>query len=90
MKLLSPSVYVKTQVYLPLFDTINKLKCHPHYRVLCDRASPQTCGALSKSLKSFTGVLKLFREGKLEDNPKHLNYRPARIIFDITAPTQAS
>lgn len=82
-------IYFKAHRYVSPFDLINELKCNPHYGALCAQAAQQTCGAVGESVKSFKGLNKLFREGKLENKPKLPGYRTPSGLHLIAYPKQA-
>jgi len=82
-------IYFKAHTYVRPFDVINALKRNPHYGALCAQAAQQTCGAVGESVKSFKGLIKLFREGKLEFKPKFPNYRTPGGLHLIAYPKQA-
>lgn len=82
-------VYFKRQVCVRPFDLINELKRNPHYGALCAQAAQQTCGAVGESVKSFKGLIKLFRENQLEHKPKFPNYRTKDGLHLVTYPKQA-
>ena len=82
-------IYFKCHIYVRPFDLINELKLNPHYRALCAQAAQQTCGAVGESVKSFKGLIKLFREGGLESRPKFPNYRTKDGLNIVTYPKQA-
>ena len=81
--------YFKAHHYVSPFDLINELKRNPHYGALCAQAAQQTCGAVGESVKSFKGLNKLFREGKLENKPKLPGYRTPSGLHLIAYPKQA-
>ncbi|MCC3624719.1 hypothetical protein [Microcoleus sp. PH2017_36_ELK_O_B] len=81
--------YFKGHIFVRPFDVINELKRNPHYGALCAQAAQQTCGAVGESVKSFKGLIKLFREGKLESRPKFPNYRTPGGLHLIAYPKQA-
>lgn len=82
-------IYFKAHHYASPFDLINELKRNPHYGALCAQAAQQTCGAVGESVKSFKGLNKLFREGKLENKPKLPDYRTPSGLHLIAYPKQA-
>jgi putative transposase len=82
-------IYFKTGQYTRPFDLSNELKRNPHYGALCAQAAQQVCGAVGESVKSFKGLLKLFREGRLEFKPKFPNYREKGGMHLIAYPKQA-
>ncbi|MEG4575017.1 transposase [Microcoleus sp. N3A4] len=82
-------MYFKTHTCLRPFDIINALKRNPHYGALCAQAAQQTCGAVGESVSSFKELIKLFREGKLEWEPKFPNYRTPGGFHLIAYPKQA-
>jgi putative transposase len=82
-------MYFKAHQYVRPFDLINELKRNPHYGALCAQAAQQVCGAVGEAMKSFKGLLKLFREGGLEFRPKPPNYRTKGGLHLIAYPKQA-
>jgi putative transposase len=82
-------IYFKAQICVRPFDIINELKRNPHYISLCAQAAQQTCGAVGESVKSFKGLMKLFRDGKLEYKPRFPNYRTPGGLQLIAYPKQA-
>jgi putative transposase len=82
-------IYFKAHIHVRPFDIINELKRNPHYSSLCAQAAQQTCGAVGESVKSFKGLMKLFRDGKLEHKPKFPNYRTPGGLQLIAYPKQA-
>ena len=82
-------IYFKAHTYVRPFDVINALKRNPHYGALCAQAAQQTCGAVGESVKSFKGLIKLFREGQLERAPKFPSYRTSGGLHLIAYPKQA-
>lgn len=82
-------MHFKARVYVRPFDLINELKRNPHFGSLCAQAAQQTCGAVGESVKSFKGLIKLFREGGLEHRPKFPNYRTKDGLHLVAYPKQA-
>jgi len=82
-------IFFKAHIYVRPFDVINALKRNPHYGALCAQAAQQTCGAVGESVKSFKGLIKLFREGQLERAPKFPSYRTSGGLHLIAYPKQA-
>ena len=82
-------MYFKAHQYVRPFDLINELKRNPHYGALCAQAAQQTCGAVGESVKSFKGLLKLWREGGLDHKPKFPDYRTKDGLHLIAYPKQA-
>jgi putative transposase len=82
-------IYFKAGRYVRPFDLINELKRNPHYGALCAQAAQQVCGAVGESMKSFKGLVKLFRDGGLEFKPKPPNYRTKDGLQLIAYPKQA-
>ncbi|WP_332961314.1 transposase, partial [Microcoleus sp. AR_TQ3_B6] len=82
-------IFFKAHIYVRPFDVINALKGNPHYGALCAQAAGRTCGAVGESVKSFKGLIKLFREGQLERAPKFPSYRTSGGLHLIAYPKQA-
>jgi IS605 OrfB family transposase len=82
-------IYFKTHKYVKPFDLNNELKTNPHYSALCAQAAQQVCGAVGESVKSYKGLLKLFKKGELEHCPKFPNYRTKGGLQLIAYPKQA-
>jgi len=82
-------MYFKAHQFVRPFDLINELKRNPHYGALCAQAAQQVCGAVGESIKSYKGLIKLFREGGLEYRPKLINYREKDGLHLIAYPKQA-
>jgi putative transposase len=82
-------MYFKAHQYVRPFELINELKRNPHYGALCAQAAQQVCGAVGEAMKSFKGLVKLFREGGLEFRPKPPNYRTKDGLHLIAYPKQA-
>lgn len=82
-------MYFKAHQFVRPFDLINELKRNPHYGALCAQAAQQVCGAVGESIKSYKGLLKLFREGGLDHRPKLPNYRTKDGMNLIAYPKQA-
>lgn len=82
-------MHFKARVYVRPFDLNSELKRNPHYGSLCAQAAQQTCGAVGESVKSFKGLIKLFREGGLEHKPKFPNYRTKDGLHLVAYPKQA-
>ena len=81
-------MYFKAHKYVRSFDLNTELKRNPHYSALCAQAAQQVCGAVGESIKSYKGLLKLFREGGLEHRPKFPNYRTKGGLHLIAYPKQ--
>lgn len=82
-------IYFKAHRYVRPFDLNNELKHNPHYSALCAQAAQQVCGSVGESMKSFKGLVKLFRDGSLESRPKPPNYRAKDGLQLISYPKQA-
>jgi IS605 OrfB family transposase len=82
-------IYFKTRQYIRPFDLINELKRNPHYGALCAQAAQQTCGAVGESVKSFKGLVKLWKEGGLDHKPKFPDYRTKDGLHLVAYPKQA-
>jgi putative transposase len=82
-------MYFKAHEYVRPFDLNNELKRNPHYSALCAQAAQQVCGAVGESVKSYKGLIKLFKKGELSERPKFPNYRTKGGLHLIAFPKQS-
>lgn len=70
-------VYFKRKKYVTGFDLINEMRSsqNRHFQAFNSDAAAQTCISVGESICSFSGLMKLWLQGKLEDKPRFPKYR---------------
>jgi putative transposase len=68
-------LYFKTGKFPSNYDLHYLLKSNPHFQTLQSHVAQQTLTCVAESFKSFKQLFKLFKSGKLDNEPKLPNYR---------------
>ncbi len=94
-KLTNMGIYYARQLYFKAkkgigkFDLINLYKTNNHYKVLYSQAAQQILLTVAESFKSYYGLIKAYKAGKITDRPKIPNYRKKGGLATVSYPKQA-
>ena len=82
-------LYFKAKKSIGKFDLEKIYKTNNHYRVLYSQAAQQTLRTVAESFKSYYGLIKAYKAGKITDRPKIPNYRKKGGLATVSYPNQA-
>ncbi|MGB3509461.1 MAG: transposase [Microcoleaceae cyanobacterium] len=82
-------LYFKTKKGINKFALINLYKTNNHYKVLYSQAAQQILLSVAESFKSYYGLIKAYKAGKITDRPRIPNYRKKSGLATISCPKQA-
>ena len=85
---LSRQLYFKTGEAPSKFDLHREMSRNPHFQALHSQVAQQCLTTVAESFKSFFGLLKAARAGKVEQRPKLPGYRRGGLAL-VTFPGQA-
>lgn len=85
---LSRQLFFKTGKVPSKFDLHREMSRNPHFQVLHSQVAQQCLTTVAESFKSFFGLLKAVKSGKVEQKPKLPNYRKGGLAL-VTFPSQA-
>ena len=68
-------LYFKAQKRIGKYDLEKEYKTNNHYKVLYSQAAQQILRTVAESFKSYYGLIKAYKAGKITDRPKIPNYR---------------
>ncbi len=94
-KLTNMGIYYARQLYFKAkkgigkFDLINLYKTNNHYKVLYSQAAQQILLTVAESFKSYYGLIKAYKAGKITDRPRIPNYRKKGGLATVSYPKQA-
>ena len=94
-KLTNMGIYYARQLYFKAKKAIGKFdlekiyKTNYHYRVLHSQAAQQTLRTVAESFKSYHGLVKAYKDGKITDKPRIPNYRKKGGLATVSYPKQA-
>ena len=94
-KLTNMGIYYARQLYFKAkkgigkFDLINLYKTNNHYKVLYSQAAQQILLTVTESFKSYYGLIKAYKTGKITERPKLPNYRKKAGLATVSYPKQA-
>jgi len=94
-KLTNMGIYYARQLYFKArkgigkYDLEKEYKTNNHYKVLHSQAAQQTLRTVSESFKSYYGLVKAYKAGKITDRPRIPNYRKKGGLATISYPKQA-
>ncbi|MGL5878720.1 MAG: RNA-guided endonuclease InsQ/TnpB family protein, partial [Xenococcaceae cyanobacterium] len=94
-KLTNMGIYYARQLYFKArkgigkFDLEKEYKANNHYKVLYSQASQQILRTVAESFKSYYGLVKAYKAGKIADKPRIPNYRKKNGLATISYPKQA-
>jgi putative transposase len=80
-KLANCGIYYARQLYFKTGKIANKAKLHrllkinPHFRALYSHVAQQTLTSVAESFTSFSRLMKLWYQGKLENKPRPPSYK---------------
>ncbi|MEQ9549252.1 MAG: transposase, partial [Coleofasciculus sp. G3-WIS-01] len=93
--LMNCGIYYARQVWFKCRRTIGKYdlekeyKNNKHFQALYSQAAQQALRTVSESFKSFDGLMKAFRKGKIADNPRLPKYLKKGGLSVVSYPKQA-
>ncbi len=82
-------LYFKTKKGISKFDLEKIYKTNNHYKVLYSQAAQQILRTVAESFKSYYGLIKAYKAGKITDRPKIPNYRKKGGLATVSCPKQA-
>jgi putative transposase len=85
---LSRQLFFKTGKIKSKFDLHREMSRNPHFRALYSQVAQQCLTTVAESFKSFLGLLKAVKEGKVDQKPKLPGYRKNGLSL-VTFPSQA-
>ncbi len=94
-KLTNMGIYYARQLYFKAKKGIGKYdlekiyKTNNHYKVLHSQAAQQILRTVAESFKSYYGLIKAYKAGKITDRPRIPNYRKKQGLALISYPKQA-
>lgn len=94
-KLTNMGIYYARQLYFKAkkgigkFDLEKVYKDNNHYKVLHSQAAQQILRTVAESFKSYYGLIKAYKEGKITDKPRIPNYRKSGGLATVSYPKQA-
>lgn len=68
-------MFFKAKKYVTGFDLVKEIGSNRHFSALPSDVAVQSCLSVGESVASFSGLLKKFWKGELENKPKFPNYR---------------
>lgn len=93
-KLFNCATYYVRQIYFKAHRYVGKsrldqeMKSNSHFQAMHSQAAQQTCHGVWEAFKSYRELLKLWKQGELENKPKLPNYRNAG-LYIASYPKQA-
>ena len=94
-KLTNMGIYYARQLYFKAKKGIGKYdlekiyKTNNHYKVLYSQAAQQILRTVAESFKSYYGLIKAYKAGKISDRPRIPNYRKKQGLALVSYPKQA-
>ncbi|MGI0486002.1 RNA-guided endonuclease InsQ/TnpB family protein [Pantanalinema rosaneae CENA516] len=85
---LSRQLYFKTGKAPSKFDLHREMSRNPHFQALHSQVAQQCLTTVAESFKSFFGLLKVVKNGKVDQRPKLPGYRKGGLNL-VTFPGQA-
>ena len=82
-------LYFKAQKTIGKYDLEKEYKDNNHYKVLSSQAAQQILRTVAESFKSYYGLIKAYKAGKITDRPKIPNYRKKSGMATVSYPKQA-
>ena len=82
-------LYFKGQKGIGKFDLEKEYKNNNHYKVLFSQAAQQILRTVAESFKSYYGLFKAYKAGKIADKPRIPNYRKKAGLATVSYPKQA-
>lgn len=82
-------LYFKAQKALGKFDLEKEYRTNYHYQVLHSQAAQQILRTVAESFKSYYGLIKAYKAGKITNRPKLPNYRKKGGLATLSYPKQA-
>ena len=82
-------LYFKAKKGIGKYDLEKIYKNNNHYKVLYSQAAQQILRTVAESFKSYYGLIKAYKAGKITDRPKIPNYRKKQGLALVSYPKQA-
>jgi putative transposase len=82
-------LYFKTKKGIDKFDLEKEYKTKAHYQILHSQAAQQILRTVAESFKSYYGLVKAYKAGKITDKPRIPNYRKKGGLATVSYPKQA-
>jgi putative transposase len=82
-------LYFKTKQGIGKYDLEKEYKTNNHYKVLYSQAAQQILRTVAESFKSYYGLIKAYKVGKITDKPRIPNYRKKNGLAAVSYPKQA-
>ena len=79
----------KAQKGIGKYDLEKEYKTNNHYKVLHSQAAQQILRTVAESFKSYYGLIKAYKAGKITDRPRIPNYRKKSGLATVSYPKQA-
>ena len=78
----------KNHVYVKKFDLDKKLKSNQHFKAMRSACAQQTLHSVVESFKSYKALSKLYKKGKLKNQPRLPNYRKKGGLAIVSYPAR--
>ncbi len=82
-------LYFKTSRYIRKFDLEKEYKTNKHYKIFYSQAAQQILRTVYESFHSYKKLIKAYREGKIENQPKLPKSRNKGGLAVVSYPKQA-
>lgn len=82
-------VWFKCRQIIGKYDLEKEYKSHKHFQALHSQAAQQVLRSVSEAFKSFDGLNKAFRKGKITDKPRQPQYQKKGGLTVVSYPKQA-
>ncbi len=82
-------LYFKARKCIGKYDLEKEYKTNKHYKVLPSQAAQQILRTVAESFKSYYGLVKAYKAGKITDRPRIPNYRKKGGLATVSYPKQA-
>ncbi|MEQ8974855.1 MAG: transposase [Coleofasciculus sp. C1-SOL-03] len=82
-------IWFKRRRIIGKYDLEKEYKNNKHFQVLYSQTAQQALRTVSESFKSFGGLMKAFRKGKIADNPRLPKYLKKGGLSAVSYPKQA-
>ncbi|MDJ0712802.1 MAG: transposase [Prochloraceae cyanobacterium] len=82
-------LYFKAQKGIGKYDLEKVYKSNNHYKVLYSQAAQQILRTVAESFKSYYGLIKAYKKGKITERPQIPNYRKKGGLATVSYPKQA-
>ncbi|WP_254658056.1 hypothetical protein [Pleurocapsa sp. PCC 7327] len=82
-------LYLKAKRYIGKYDLEKLYKNNLHYKVFHSQAAQQILGSVYESFVSYKKLVKAYKQGQIEDQPRLPKYRKKGGLALVSYPGQA-